>query len=895
MSERRFIEEFFPIREIGEESRKEKRNRHGHISTLHLWWARRPLAASRASIYATLIDLPNEEKRVKESYNFITKLAKFENSLNLDILDEAKKNIQKNRNKTPKVLDPFSGGGSIPLESIRLGCETYASDYNPVSILILKCTFQYPLEFTSYNKKRNGFVDIKGNILIKEVKKWSNWVFEECKKEIGHFYPEEKNNSLLLGCTWARTVPCQNPKCGAEIPLLKQYWLAKSSSKNISLLPFISNKKVNFKIVGTGYEPIPKEFDPAKGSISKATVHCLVCGSTIDPKSLKNLFEVNKSGQRMISVISQTNGKQGKQYKIATEEDYATYCKAKEFLKSKQELLFKKFGMNPVPDEPLPPIGTLGFRVQLYNMKNWGDLFNERQKLALIVFADKIRDAYNKMIENNVEKELAIAVVSYLALAFDRLVGFGSVQCTLNTTGGRGVAHTFGRNALPIVWDYMESNHFNPFAAGWITALEKNEKWIKHASQIEPVNFKVTKCSAMALDLNDNYFDAVITDPPYYDNIPYSYFSDFFYVWLKRILNHIHPDLFSTPLTPKTDEIIAETSESEFSENNTKVKTKKTFEMMLSKSFKEIHRVLKNDGMFVLVYAHKSTEGWETLINSLLNSGLVVTSAWPINTEMGARLRAQESAALASSIYMIARKRNKESTGFYRDLKSELKKYLNKKLDQFWGEGMSGADFFIAAIGSAIEVFGKYEKVVDDSDNPISVTKLLNDTREIVTNYAIQKVLHSEFTDEISKMTRFYILWRWAYGEVNVPYDDAKKMSQSVGIDLEREWNKGFIIKDKENIRVLGPDERKVEDLEDSHELIDILHYILKLWKNNKKEDLDKLLQDKGYSKSDMFKRVAQAISESLPTESTEKKWLDGFLTGFRVDDSQSGVQTKLF
>ena len=244
---------------------------------------------------------------------------------------------------------------------------------------------------------------------------------------------------------------------------------------------------------------------------------------------------------------------------------------------------------------------------------------------------------------------------------------------------------------------------------------------------------------------------------------------------------------------------------------------------------------------------------------------------------------------------MVARKWKKEPIGFYRDVKKELKQYLNKKLEQYWKEKIIGADFFISAIGSAIEIFGKYEKIVDDKDEIISIEKLLNDTREIVTNYAINKVIKGEFSEEISHMARFYILWRWAYGEAKVPFNDALKMAQSVGIDIEHEWNKGFIVKDKEIIRVLGPDERDQKKIEESHDLIDILHNALLLWKKENRETVDKFLEEEGFKNSEVLKRVAQAISESLSIESAERKLLDGFLTGFKSEDSQGTNQSKLF
>lgn len=308
---------------------------------------------------------------------------------------------------------------------------------------------------------------------------------------------------------------------------------------------------------------------------------------------------------------------------------------------------------------------------------------------------------------------------------------------------------------------------------------------------------------------------------------------------------------------------------------------KKYFEDMLKKSFQEIHRVLKPDGIAVIVYAHKSTEGWETMINSLLDSGLIMTGAWPLSTEMASRLRASESAALASSIYIVTRKMKRLSTGFYNEVKEELKQHLNKKLERLWSEGIGGADFFIAAIGSAIEVFGKYEKVMDFEGTIVRADRLLEDVGKIATDYAVRKILHNGFAGEISDLTRFYVLYRWDYGEAKVQFDEAHKLAQSCGIDLAHEWNRhGFIKKEKEFIRILGPQDRKPEDIKDASELVDVLHRVLLYWENSKRDEMVGLLKDSGYGKSEAFYRVAQAISETLPNESKEKKLLDGFLAG---------------
>ena len=403
----------------------------------------------------------------------------------------------------------------------------------------------------------------------------------------------------------------------------------------------------------------------------------------------------------------------------------------------------------------------------------------------------------------------------------------------------------------------------------------------------------VTQSSATSIAHEDNSFDAVFTDPPYYDNVPYSYLSDFFYVWLRRTVGHLYPEMFATPLTPKSQEIVA------YGNMPGGFKAgKEFFESMLKKAFAEINRILKPNGVAVVVYAHKSTAGWETLVNSLWDSGLVVTCAWPIHTEMKSRLRALDSAALASSIYMVARKFDRERTGFYREIKGALKTQLELKLDILWKEGISGADFFISAIGSSMEVFSKFDKILDDEGNLIRTDRLLEDIRIIVADYAVKKVLRDGITGNLTPLSRFYVLWRWAYGEARLEFDDAKKLAQGVGIDVSLEWNKGFIHKDKELLRLLGPEDREKNSLSSSKEPIDILHYALLLWREGRSDDMMNFLRESGSGTSETLYDVAQAIAESLSNASREKKLLEGFLqTRGRVVEQlrSSSEQRKLF
>ncbi len=946
---RSFIEVDFPIKEVSEESAREKNIRHGHISTLHIWWARRPLASSRASIYAALTPEPKDEEERLKKAQVIAELCKWENSLNQNLIEKARKEIlDANGGSPPKVLDPFAGGGAIPLEALRLGCETYASDLNPVAVLIEKCTLEYPQKYGMPKKIKTEdlLVEKEINLLLEDVKKWGNWVLEEARKEIGKFYPQDPDGSIPVGYIWARTVKCQNPSCGAEIPLMRQFWLARKAGvrspasgivgRFISLMPVVDskNRRIDFAIIqkkGNDWQvlqspipnskyPIPKNFDPETGTVSRAKVICPCCKSGLSDKEVREQFRKGKAGQRMIAVVLTAGnsklpaGNRGKRYRLATEKDLNVFKEAEEYLEKKRQDLFRKWGFDPVPDEPLPPKETLGFRVQRYGILKWGDLFNSRQKHALITFVEKVREVANSQwaIAN---RDYAKAVLSYLALGLNMTAAFTNTLARWENTS-EAIKQLYSRQALPILWDYAEANPFSKSSGSYETGFEYYFKVINHCSKIyiqkspSPISYPqspfstITQSSATSLPYADNYFDAVITDPPYYDNVPYSYLSDFFYVWLKRTIGDLYPELFATPLTPKSEEIVAYSHGEGGFEGG-----KRFFEEMIEKAFKEIYRVLKPEGIACIVFAHKSTEAWETIINALLNSGLYLTASWPVHTEMKARLRAKESATLASSIYMVCRKRRKWEIGdrklgedsnnpishsqspiaYYNEIKPQIEQRIKEKLDQFWNEGIGGSDFFISAIGPAMEVFGKYESVEKLSGEKVSARELLEYVRKVVSEYALSRILKNPDLGGIDEETRFYLLWRWTYNSAKVHFDDARKLAQAVGIEITEEWGNGFIKKDKEFISVLDAKERGNKFLEKFTDpksltpnpcLLDILHACLLLWERNNKKAIQEILEETGHLNNNTFWQVAQAISDVLPEGDKEKQMLQGFLYG---------------
>ncbi|BCP66160.1 DUF1156 domain-containing protein [Thermus thermophilus] len=900
----RLIEVDFPLREVSEHSVREKNIRHGHISTLHIWWARRPLAASRATALAAL--LPDDPRHREELLGLVKSLAPWKAVQGENpALEKARRLIlEAHGGRPPRVLDPFAGGGAIPLEALRLGCETYAVDYNPVAVLLNKAVLEYPQKFgrpgsVSFIPLPPGWGKEEGqqailstsqeekSPLVEAVRAWGEWVLEEARRELERFYPKDEDGSIPVGYIWARTLPCQNPACGTEIPLMRQTWLAKKANRRVALkmIPNPEAKRVDFAIVEGG----AIDFDPEEGTVSRANVRCPLCGGTINDSTTRRLFREGKAGERMVAVVLHKPGTTGKRYRLATERDLEAFRAAREALETKRQELWAEWGMDPVPDEPMslerPSPNARGLSaLKGYNMYSFGDLFNPRQKLALITFAEKVRRAYGRMLEEGGEPEFAKAVGTYLAIAVDRLADYDSEICVWHTPKEL-VAHTFGRQALPMVWDYIEINPLSESTGNWRDSMDYLLRVMQHCSYSagDPSIGRVQHASATSLPFPDAHFDAVFTDPPYYDNVPYSDLSDFFYVWLKRTVGDLYPDLFATPLTPKSAEAVWHKRFGGYEEG------KAHFERQITQAFCEIHRVLKDDGIAVIVFAHKTTEAWEAIIQALLKAGLYMTASWPIHTEMGARLNAQETASLASSIYMVCRKRTTDEVGLYPEVQREIEERVRERLAQFWDEGIRGADFFMSAIGPAVEAFGKYARVEKLSGEEVTVGELLEYVRKVVGEFALKRILEEGELGGVDLPARFYVLWRFAYNHARVKFDEARKLAQSVGIELSEYWDgRGFLQRQGGLVWVLGPKERGRGFLErERHEnMVDVLHKAVLLWEKGDRRGLEKLLSGSPFPQG-ALRKVAQAVVDVLPDGDKEKQLLQGLLYGWR--DTTSG------
>ena len=892
----RLIEIDFPIREVGKESVLEKKVYFGHISTLHTWWARRPLSASRSTLFAALVSVPEETEEIKKELEFVWNLSRWEKPLNTRLIETAREKIKTSfEGKAPTVLDCFAGGGAIPLEALRLGCKTYALELNPVAVIILKAVLEYPQKFASEDTKLNDGLRQTCKSFMETIEEWGKWVLEESRKEIGQFYPQNPDGSIPVGYIWVRNVRCQNSSCKAEIPLIKQLWIARKKNRKIALKMLVDKKtkRIDFKII-QGKEVDAS--DPSLGTTRRATVLCPVCNSAMSGETLRREAKNGHMGQRLIVVVGRKPATRGKVHHVATERDLEIIKNSKEYLTKKIQNW--KWNFDPIPNEPTPLGGGSGaeraFSIRKYGLNTWGDAFNDRQKLALITFLEKVRLAYQKMLEKGYSVEYSKAIVSYLALTLSKLSSFNSSLSMWDSQAEKSMGAIIRNGWLPMTMDYFESAPFSGSTGSWEVLLKWTTNAINLCFDMPPAE-SVVQGTATRLPFGDNFFDAVATDPPYYDNVPYSDLSDFFYVWLKRAIGDLYPDLFSTPLTPKSQEIIMDIAR----HGNSEAEAKAFFENMITQSFKEIHRVLKPEGIAVIVFAYKSTQAWETIISSLLRSGLTLEASWPIHTERKRRMRAKESAALASSVYMVCRKHTKEKIAYFNEIKVEIDQRIKEKLTQFWEQGISGADFFVSAIGPSVEVFGKYLKVEKLSGEEVSVQELLEYVRKIVSEFALERVLKRADLGGVDAETRFYLLWRWTFGNAKVHFDDAIKLSRPMGVELTQLWDGGSLVKkEKEFIRVLAPQERAKDSafLKKTKftSIIDVLHYVLVLWERGEREKIKEVLNETGYAGNEIFWQTAQAISEVLPQGDKEKQLLQGFLYGKEVYVKEARGKTSL-
>lgn len=850
---KRLAEVDFPIAEVSRHAVREKSIRHGHPSTLHLWWARRPLASSRAVLMALLLPDPcdphcpeafkSEARRLllglhgrpkgwtatikpdaglrQVILKLIADFANWDFAADRNYIEVGRALVKAAHGKEPPlVVDPFAGGGSIPLEALRLGCEAFASDLNPVACLILKVMLE--------DMPRHG----PG--LADKLRELGDEIKRQAKRELADLYKADPDGAIPIAYLWARTVRCEAPKCGAEIPLMRSFWLCKKANRKWALRYRVvrtrsSLPRVEFEI----FEP-KKDTDVCAGTVSHAKATCICCGTVLPPVRVRAQLAAQNGGAdaefdtqgcrtggaRMTAVVTLRPGQSGRHYRIPNDSDYESVHTAQKRLAliiDEWESSGKQ-GCCPVPDEMLPLMsGT--FNVPLYGIDTWGDLFTARQKVTLVHLARLISKSPKPLVR-------------LLAIAANRTAD-GSASITSWLASGEEIKHVFTRQALPIVWDFGESNYLADASRTWTSAVNSVAKVLEGASW-DLISGQVQQADAADHPLPDQTAGIWFTDPPYYFAVPYADLSDFFFVWLKRTLPDHLLLLDSNPanqLTPKDAELC---EMAHWDSERYPHKNKQFFEDGMAAAFTEGRRVLRGDGVGAVVFAHKTTEGWEALLSGVIRGGWTITGSWPIATEMGSRLRARDSAALATSIHLICRPRADDAPiGDWADVLRELPDRVGDWMVRLESEGVRGADLVFACIGPALEIFSRYRVVETAEGYEVGLPEYLEKVWDVVGRTALQQVLrmaepHARdgLAGALEEDARLTALFLWALqstetldeekketslkvaaGRFSLPFDVVRRFAQPMGIDLDV-WTDRIISQKKGVVRLLPVTER---------------------------------------------------------------------------------------
>ncbi len=761
---RKLIEVALPLEAINRACQHEKSvPRKGHPATMHLWWARRPLAACRAVLFAQLVDdpsahpdrFPTEEAQAVERrrlFDLLERLVVWENAGDESLLRQAREEIAACFDgDPPAVLDPFAGGGSIPLEAQRLGLEAHASDLNPVAVLINKALIEIPPRWADRPPVFPGAADSRlggwsrATGLAEDVRRYGLWMRDEARKRIGHLYPKatlpDGSSATVIAWNWARTVTCPNPACGATLPLVSSLWLSKKKNRPTWLQPVIAGNEVRFEVRfgSSGPPDSPKQGRGAKFA-------CLVCGDVTGDVYVKGEGMAGRMGQQLLAVVAE--GHRQRVYLSPTPE-------------------FSRSAEVPRPDDaPDAEMAEDPRNIWCvnYGLKTFSDLFTNRQLVALTTFSDLVAET-RKTIEADARaagiadaEQYAADIATYLAFAVSKLADWSSSICSW-IPQIEGVRNTFARQAIPMAWDYIEVNPLSAAVGNFTNHIE----WV--AAGLLGCGWQPAgRARQASAEAAVNPGAVVTTDPPYYDNIGYADLSDFFYVWLRRSLRDVHPELLSTLLTPKVDELIA----SPYRFGGSKAKAEEHFETGFVRTFRRIRESHPPDVPVTVFYAFKQAEsdeagtastGWETMLNGLIEAGLTVTATWPMRTERSARSIGIGTNALASSIVLACRPREAtaEATtrrGFLQVLKDELPSAL-REMQQ---GSIAPVDLAQAAIGPGMATFTRYRTVVEADGSGMTVRTAL-----ALINQILDEVL-SEQEGDFDADTRFCVKWFSQFG-----------------------------------------------------------------------------------------------------------------------------------
>ena len=760
METKKLIEVALPLEKINEESAREKSIRHGHPSTLHLWWARRPLAAARAVIWSSLVDdpsshpekFPTEEEQNQERqrlFRILEDLVVWENSNDERVLEAAKAEILKSTNgNPPALLDPFAGGGAIPLEAQRLGLEAHAHDLNPVAVMINKAMIEIPPRFAGMHpvNKDARTSRLEGSWsraqgLAEDVRYYGEWMKQEAYKRIGHLYPKVKvpleqggGEATVIAWIWARTVKCPNPACGCEMPLVHSFILSKKKGNEAWIETVYDDNKLSFRV---HHSKKPK----IEGTIGRKGAVCPNCGTPVGYPYIRTESVEGRMSSVLMAIVGE--GRNGRIYLDADIEHRSAADVEKPENYPEGQLAYYPGHLN----------------TNVYGLNEFHKLFTPRQLTALTTFSELVSEAQAKAEADSVAagmkndhlplcnggdgaKAYGEAVGVYLAFAVDRQADIGSsIASWINSIGA--IRNTFGRQAIPMTWDYAEANPFSNSSGCFGNMLE----WVVKCIDNFPSSQYLAEVSQFDAQSDCGLRNIMIsTDPPYYDNIGYADLSDFFYVWMRQSLKDTYPELFSTMLVPKAEELIA----TPYRHDGSVEKAKNFFEDGMLSACKQMYQYAREDIPVTIYYAYKQSDsddsgtassGWETMLSAVVNAGFAITGTWPMRTERSVRTIAQGTNALASSIILVCRKRPEDAPQTTRrNLVNQLRRELRPALKQLQESNIAPVDLAQSAIGPGMGVFSRYRRVLEADGSVMTVRSALQVINEEVDLYFNEQV-----------------------------------------------------------------------------------------------------------------------------------------------------------
>lgn len=833
---KKLIEVALPLEAINAESAREKMPGIGaHPRGLHLWWARRPLATARAVIWSSLVDdpsshpekFPTEEAQRQERerlFDILTRLVKWENSNDEEILAEAKAEILKSTDgNPPALLDPFAGGGAIPLEAQRLGLEAHAHDLNPVAVMINKAMIEIPPKFAGMrpvnpNAGRQGSANAgwKGAAgLAEDVRYYGEWMKQEVYKRIGHLYPKVKvpkeqggGEATVIAWIWARTVKCPNPACGCEMPLVRSFVLSKKKGKEAYIKPNFIDGKFEYEVKNGKIKE--------EGTVVRTGAHCLACGTSVSLEYVREEGQAQRIGAQMMAVVAEGNN--GRIY-LAPDLEQIHAAKVDE--------------PEDVPISDLPE-KALSFRVQVYGMKQHRQLFTNRQLTALTTFSELVGEAQQKAEADAVaagmnNDHIALAeggigaraygeaVGVYLAFCVDREADFCNSICRWSISNEKPM-NLFARQSIPMVWDYPEVNVFSS-AVG---SFETINDYISKCILTLPTNTIQSKAKQFDAQSDNELREIMIsTDPPYYDNIGYADLSDYFYVWMRQSLKNTYPKLFRTMLVPKNEELIA----TPYRHDGSVEKARNFFEDGMYKTCCQIHAYAREDVPVTIYYAFKQSEsesdeksgkktastGWETMLSAIIRSGFSITGTWPMRTEQTYRSVGMGTNALASSIVLVCRKCPETAMSCTRrDFINALHREMRPALEKLQSANIAPVDLAQSAIGPGIGVFSRYKSVLESDGKPMTVRAALQIINQELDAY------YNEQEGELDRESRFCVDMFSQYAFNNLKFGDADVLARAKNTSVQALAERGVMMAAKGEVRLLTREE--IPEKVDSHE-----------------------------------------------------------------------------